>query len=287
MTERRTTALYRLKTPIKRVGEVLSALVEGLDVSVAGQVFGHSEGTIRTWLTRAELHSGKVHRHFFHDLILKHLQLDELRTTLRRKSRTVWLWVALDVETKVVLVLQLGLRTQAIAHRVVHELCSYLAPGCVPLFSSDGLDHYFYVLTAHFGQWGQQIGEGVPALIRRTWSTAQEQGELSLHLEWWRGYYHFVRPHQNLRVELARPIKRGGQWLPQRYRSRTPAMAAVVAFLARKNRDQPFHHLCHPSRLRHLFLEKPGRSSGYSRPDGARFNHDDGKIHQSGQSGPT
>ena len=140
------------------------------------------------------------------------------------------------------------------AHRVVHELCGYLACGCVLLFSSDGLDHYFYALTAHFGQWRQQMGErkrhgevsanlwygqvkkvyrrrrlvkveyrmrlgqlsqlitklreldlghvlntafvervnltirqGVPALIRRTWSTAQEQGELSLLLEWWRG----------------------------------------------------------------------------------------------------
>ena len=72
------------------------------------------------------------------------------------------------------------------------------------------------------------IRQGVPALIRRTWSTAQEQGELSLHLEWWRGYYHFVRPHQSLRLELAQPIERGGQRLPQRYRSRTPAMAVGV-----------------------------------------------------------
>ncbi len=292
MTERRNTALYRLKTPVKRVAEVLSALVEGLDVSAAVRVFGHGEGTIRTWLTRAGLHSGRVHGHFFHDLILKYIQLDELRTTLRRKSRELWLWVALDVETKVVLVLQVGPRTQAMAHRVVHELCSYLAPGCVPLFSSDGLDHYFYALTAHFGLWCQQLGaqkrhwevtanlwygqvkkvyrhrrlvrveyrmrlgqlsqlttklheldlgrvlntafvervnltirQGVPALTRRTWSTAQEQGELSLHLAWWRGYYHFVRPHQSLRVELVQPLERGGQRWPQRYRSRTPAMA--------------------------------------------------------------
>jgi len=24
---------------------------------------------------------------------------------------------------------------------------------CVPIFSSDGLKHYFYALTAHFGEW--------------------------------------------------------------------------------------------------------------------------------------
>ena len=97
---------------------MLSALVEGLDVSAAVRVFGHGKGTLRTWLTRAGLHSSKVQGHFFHDLILKHLQLDELRTSLRRKSRDLWLWVALNVETKVVLVLQLRPRTQAMAHRV-------------------------------------------------------------------------------------------------------------------------------------------------------------------------
>jgi hypothetical protein len=26
-------------------------------------------------------------------------------------------------------------------------------PFCIPLFASDGLNFYFYALTAHFGQW--------------------------------------------------------------------------------------------------------------------------------------
>lgn len=72
------------------------------------------------------------------------------------------------------------------------------------------------------------IRPGVPALIRRTWSTAQEQGELSLHLEWGRGYSHFVRPHQSLRLELGQHLKRKGLRQPGRYRSRTPAMAVRV-----------------------------------------------------------
>ena len=28
-----------------------------------------------------------------------------------------------------------------------------LAPGCLPVFTSDGLDLYFAALTAHFGTW--------------------------------------------------------------------------------------------------------------------------------------
>jgi len=66
----------------------------------------------------------------------------------------------------------------------------------------------------------------VAALMRHTWSTLQEAPRLLLHLEWWRAYYHFARPHESLRVALAQPIVRGGKRQPQRYRQRTPAMAA-------------------------------------------------------------
>ncbi len=41
------------------------------------------------------------------------------------------------------------------AHLLIHSLRQRLAPGCLPLFTSDGLNLYFYALTAHFGQWLQ------------------------------------------------------------------------------------------------------------------------------------
>jgi len=53
VSARRGTALARLKTPPARVGEVLSALAEGLDVAAAVRVFGHGEGTIARWQARA------------------------------------------------------------------------------------------------------------------------------------------------------------------------------------------------------------------------------------------
>ena len=66
------------------------------------------------------------------------------------------------------------------------------------------------------------IRRGVAALARRTWATAQTAPALLADLEWWRSYYHFVRPHASLRVPLLQPIERGGRRLPQRYRQRTP-----------------------------------------------------------------
>jgi hypothetical protein len=70
------------------------------------------------------------------------------------------------------------------------------------------------------------VRRSVAALARRTWATMQEAPQLLLHLEWWRAYYHFVRPHASLRQALGHPIRRGGRRRPQRYRQRTPAMAA-------------------------------------------------------------
>jgi IS1 family transposase len=65
----------------------------------------------------------------------------------------LWLWLAIDPRTKIVPVLHLGPRTQHMAHLLIHSLRERLAPDCLPLFTSDGLNLYFYALTAHFGQW--------------------------------------------------------------------------------------------------------------------------------------
>jgi hypothetical protein len=90
-TVRRDTPLYRLKTPAQRVGEVLSALAEGLDVAAGVRVFGHAEATIQRWLTRAGMHAERMHDSMFHNLHLQHVQLDELKTRLRQRVQEVWL----------------------------------------------------------------------------------------------------------------------------------------------------------------------------------------------------
>jgi transposase-like protein len=87
VTERRDTPLYRLKTRVQRVGEVLSAWAEGLDVAASVRVFGHTEATIQRWLTRAAMHAERLHDALSHDLHLQHVQLDELKTRLRQRGR--------------------------------------------------------------------------------------------------------------------------------------------------------------------------------------------------------
>jgi len=292
---RHDTPLYQLKTPSHQIAMVLTALAEGLDPSAAERVFGYRQATITSWLTRAGRHAELFHERSFRNLHIPHLQLDELRTRLRSAKQILWLWLAIDPLTKMIPVLELGPRTQHMAHRAIHSLRQILAPGCLPLFTSDGLNLYFYALTAHFGTWREErrrgrnvrrwqvatnliygqvkkcyrrrklvrvthimrlgtedalkaalqglgfsgrlntafiervnltVRHGIAALARRTWATAQQSPHLLAHLEWWRAYYHFVRPHQSLRLALVKPRERGGNRLAQRYRQRTPAMAA-------------------------------------------------------------
>jgi IS1 family transposase len=292
VSARRHTPLYRLKTASSTVAQVLLGLAEGLDIAAAGRVFGPGHTTITTWLHRTGQHVGSLHTQLFRDLHLAHVQVDELRTSLRDRAQVRWLWLAVDPLTKTIPVLHLGARTQAAAHTVVHVLHQVLASDCVPIVTSDGLDLYFYALTAHFGAWITGLGRrrphwriaagllygqvmkvyrrrrlirviprmhwgtlpelraalralglrgtlntafiervnltvrrGVAGLARRTWATAQTLPQLQAHLDWWRGYYHFVRPHAGLREFLPAPRPRGGHRQPCRYRPRTPAMA--------------------------------------------------------------
>ena len=70
--------------------------------------------------------------------------------------------------------------------------------------------------TAFIERLNLTVRQMVAALVRRTWSSAQEAPQLLAHLHWWQAYYHLVRPHESLRVVLAQPIERGGKRVPQR-----------------------------------------------------------------------
>ena len=80
--------------------------------------------------------------------------------------------------------------------------------------------------TAFIERVNLTVRHGVAALARRTWATAQQSPHLLAHLEWWRAYYHFVRPHASLRVALAQPRERGGKRLARLYQQQTKALAA-------------------------------------------------------------
>src|SRR4029453_29282 len=61
----------------------------------------------------------------------------------------------MDPTSKLLVVVDIGSRTRAMAQRVVPQVVQVLAPGCVPRFLTDGFKEYPTALLAHFGQWWQ------------------------------------------------------------------------------------------------------------------------------------
>ncbi len=60
-----------------------------------------------------------------------------------------------DSESKLLLAIDVGNRTLAMAQRVVHQVVQVLAPDCVPLFLTDGFKEYLTALLTHYGHWVQ------------------------------------------------------------------------------------------------------------------------------------
>lgn len=151
-SERHDSGMRWLKTPSWRVQEIVTALGEGVDQAAAVRIFGHHPTTIARWLRRAGQLDMPLHDHYFNNLTSNYIQLDELKTKTRKMGE-IWLWVALDVESKVMLALNLAPRQQKSAYALLHEVKQRLDDEQIPIFSSDGLRMYFYAITAHYGLW--------------------------------------------------------------------------------------------------------------------------------------
>jgi IS1 family transposase len=141
-----------LKTPSWRVQEVVTALGEGVDQAAAVRIFKHHPATIARWLRRAGQLDQPLHNRFFKHFLAHYIQLDELKTKKRQLGET-WVWVALEVATRVMIALHIGPRNQNSAYTLLHEVKQRLAENPIPVFSSDGLRIYFYAITAHYGFW--------------------------------------------------------------------------------------------------------------------------------------
>jgi hypothetical protein len=147
---------------------VVACLAEGLGIRATARVFEVDANTVLHWLVEAAEQLRAFSAYFLCDLHLEQLQLDELYAVLRdRKAGEInddeairrlerspyWVWTAMDPTSKLLVVVEVGCRTLARAQRVVHQVSRVLAPGCVPLFLTDGLKDYGTALLTHFGFW--------------------------------------------------------------------------------------------------------------------------------------
>src|ERR671923_383871 len=168
--EHHGTLFHGKRVSVDLIVHVIGCLAEGLGIRGTARVFEVDPHTVLHWLVEAAEQLQAFSQHVLHDVWVRQVQLDELFALLSAvKDGTVsaadaierlerspqWVWVALDPESKLLLAIDVGDRTLAMAQGFVHQVVQMLAPGCVPLFLTDGFKEYTTALLAHFGQWVQ------------------------------------------------------------------------------------------------------------------------------------
>src|SRR3989449_2558229 len=166
--EHHGTIFHGKQAAVELIVRVLACLAEGLGIRATARVFEVEANTVLHWLIEAAEQLRAFSAYFLCDVHLEQLQLDELYAVLRalkaseisddeamkRLERSPsWVWTVMDPTSKLLVVVDVGSRTLAMAQRVVHQVTRVLAPGCVPLFLTDGFKEYRTAILAHFGQW--------------------------------------------------------------------------------------------------------------------------------------
>jgi transposase-like protein/IS1 family transposase len=168
--EHHGTIFHGKQAAVELIVRVLACLAEGLGIRATARVFEVDPNTVLQWLVEAAEQLRAFSASFLCALHLEQLQLDELYAVLRafkageisdaeaikRLERSPsWVWTVMDPQSKLLVVVDVGSRTLAMAQRVVHQVTEMLARDCVPLFVTDGLKDYATALLTHFGQWMQ------------------------------------------------------------------------------------------------------------------------------------
>jgi IS1 family transposase len=164
------TLFHGKRGAVELIVRVIACLAEGLGIRGTARVFEVDPNTVLQWLVEAAEQLRAFSRYVLHDVRVRQGQLDELFALLsavkdgavsaaeaieRLERSPQWVWVAMDPESKLLLALDVGNRTLAMAQRVVHQVVQVLAPDCAPLFLTDGFRKYLTALLTHYGQWVQ------------------------------------------------------------------------------------------------------------------------------------
>ena len=168
--EHHGTIFHGKQAAVELIVQVLACLAEGLGIRATARVFAVDANTVLHWLVEAAEQLRAFSAYFLCDVLVRQLQLDELYAVLRDvktgalsedeaiehlERSPYWVWTAMDPDSKLLLVIDVGTRTLAMAQRVVHQVVQVLAPHCIPLCLTDGLKDYGTAFLTHFGSWIQ------------------------------------------------------------------------------------------------------------------------------------
>lgn len=159
--DRYGTAFYDLKTPEEKVQRALQQGLEGLCPEAVARVESVHPTTVQRWMERAREQGAAADQDVVVNVQTENVELDELHSFTGAKHPDEqesdpdevgqhWTHVAMARESRLILEVVVGPRTEETATKLVEGAASRLAPGCWPLWSSDGWAPYLMALTVVF-----------------------------------------------------------------------------------------------------------------------------------------
>jgi transposase-like protein len=140
------TIFHGKRSSTELIVRVIACLAEGLGIRGTARVFEIDPTTVLQWLVEAAEQLKAFAAYFLHELHVNQVQLDELYAVLsalregdRSEAEAIeylsrsphWVWTAIDPETKLLLSVQVGERTLAMAQGYsIRSLSSWRLVGC-------------------------------------------------------------------------------------------------------------------------------------------------------------
>src|SRR5262245_60194408 len=141
------TLFHGKRASVDLIVRVIACLAEGLGIRGTARVFEVDPTTVLQWLVEAAEQLRAFSQHCLHDMRVRQVQRGApcaLRSAVkhgevggadaieRLERSPQWVWVAMDPESKVLLAIDVGARTLAMAQGIVHQVVHVLAPDCAP-----------------------------------------------------------------------------------------------------------------------------------------------------------
>jgi IS1 family transposase/transposase-like protein len=162
-SERRNTALFNTKVREAKAEEVIDHLDEGCSVRATSRLTKTSKVTVARLLKTSGRHAQRFHDQEVQDLRPRAIQFDEQWSFVKKKQKNCdpeevhqagdfWDHTAISPDSKFIVSLVVGKRTQEQTQALVSDTQSRLQKGHLPLLFSDGYEGYEPSILEAFGR---------------------------------------------------------------------------------------------------------------------------------------
>lgn len=159
--DRYGTAFYDLKMPEAKVERALQQGLEGLCPEAVARVEKVHPTTVQRWVERASAQAQAADQAVLTNVVTEHVELDELHSFAGTKATPEaederaeqgphWTHCAMTRDSRLLLAVVVGPRTEESATQLVKGAAGRLAPNTWPLWCSDGWAPYVNALTLVF-----------------------------------------------------------------------------------------------------------------------------------------